>query len=117
LQLNEQLEQIEYNKVNIDSRKQGIEPQQTRNLQAGYRATVDKFKNLLAGYKSSYDKFYIKIKCNFYTKTSYQILDSQKPAKGEIHVQKLTFISPFIVTKIKCTYQTIQNQNENIVVK
>jgi hypothetical protein len=50
-------------------------------------------------------------------KTSHQVLDSQQSEQAKIHVQKLTYISPFIVTKIKCTFQTIQNKNENIVVK
>jgi hypothetical protein len=71
-----------------------------KKLASGYKAAVDKFRNLLAGYKSAFDKFHIKIKCNVYRKTSYQILDSQKPAKGKIHEQKLTLISPFTMPKM-----------------
>jgi hypothetical protein len=88
----------------------------TINLQAGVSPHIAS-SGIRKRESHRIDKFHIKINCQIYRKTSNQILDSLKTAQAKIHVQKLTYILPFIVTKIKCTFQTIKNQNENIVVK
>jgi hypothetical protein len=88
----------------------------TRNLQAGVSPHITS-SGIRKQESHRIDKFHIKVKCKIYRKTSNQVLDSQQSEQAKIHVQKLTYILQFIVTKIKCTFQTIQNHIGNIVVK